>query len=184
MSQQASKEPSEEVDERQLELAAEEGDAYLASIEYMANEVAHTGGTTEADDFTVAFAQEEAEGMYHLQEEGDLEWVEPDDENCHIEVAVADIDDGRFVPELDVEATLVPEDGDEDEVGPFEVPYVWHPGLHHYGVNVTIPEGGTYTVRVHVEPPTFDRHDETNGDRYADAVDVAFEDVDIEAGQD
>ena len=184
MSQQTSKEPSDEVDERQLELAAEEGDAYLQSIEYMASEVAHTGDRKEAGDFTVAFAQEEAEGMYHLRGEGDLEWVEPDEENCHLEVAVADVDDGRFVPELDVEATLVPEDGDEDEVGPVEVPYVWHPGLHHYGTNLEVPGDGTYTIRVHIEPPTFHRHDETNGDRYGESVDVEFEGVDVETGQD
>lgn len=182
MNQQADKRPSDEVDERQLALATEEGDTYLWSIEYMANEVAHTGDVKEAGDFKVAFAQEEAEGMYHFREEGALEWVEPDDENCHLEVAVADIDDGRFVPELDVEATLVPEDG--DEIGPVEVPYVWHPGLHHYGINLEVPGDGTYTVRVHVEPPTFPRHDETNGDRYADSLDVEFEDVDLETGQD
>ena len=182
MSHQENKEPSDEVDERQLELAAEEGDAYLQSIEYMANEVAHTGDMTEAGDFRVAFAQEEAEGMYHLRDEGDLEWVEPDDENCHLEVAVADADDGRFVPELDVEATLVPEDG--DEVGPVEVPYVWHPGLHHYGVNLSVPGDGTYTIRIRVDSPTFPRHDETNGDRYAESVEVEFEDVGVETGRD
>ena len=182
MSQQADKRPSDEVDERQLALAQEEGDTYLWSIEYMANEVAHTGDVTEVGDFKIAFAQEAAEGMYRRHEGGDLEWIEPDEENCHLEVAVADIDDGRFVPELDVEATLVPEDG--EAVGPVEVPYVWHPGLHHYGINLEVPGDGTYTVRVTVEPPTFPRHDEANGDRYAEPVDVTFEDVDVETGRD
>lgn len=183
MSQQSNKKPSDEVDERQLELAAEEGDAYQESIRYMVEEVAHTGGMTEAGDFTVAFAQEGAEGMYHFRGEGELEWVAPDaDENCHLEVVVADAADGRFVPEVDVKATLVPEDG--EEIGPVEVPFVWHPGLHHYGVNLSIPGDGTYTIRVHVDPPIFHRHDETNGDRYGESVDIEFEDVDIETGRD
>ena len=182
MSQEATKQPSDEVDERQLELAAAEGEAYQRSLRYMTEEVAHTGGVEVAGDFEVAFAQEEAEGMYHLRD-GDLEWVEPgEDENCHLEVAVSDAADGRFVPELDVEATLVPEDG--KAVGPVEIPFVWHPGLHHYGANLSLPGDGTYTIRVRVEPPTFDRHDETNGDRYAEAVDVEFEDVDVETGRD
>ena len=181
MSKGASKEPSEEVDERQLELARKEGEAYQRSIRYMAEEVANTGGMTEAGDVQVAFAQEEAEGMYHLRD-GDLEWVEPDDENCHLEVAVSDAADGRFIPELDVEATLEPEDG--EEVGPVEVPFVWHPGLHHYGVNLSVPDDGEYTIKIHVEPPTFPRHDETNGDRYGESIDVEFEGVEIETGQD
>jgi uncharacterized protein involved in high-affinity Fe2+ transport len=183
MSQDVTQEPSDEVDERQLELAAAEGEAYQRSLRYMAEEVAHTGAMTVAGDVQVAIAQEEAEGMYHLRDDGDLEWVEPDeDDNCHLEVAVSDAADGRFVPQLDVEATLVHASG--EEVGPVEVPYVWHPGLHHYGVNLSIPDDGTYTVKVHVEPPTFHRHDETNGDRYGEAVDVAFEDVDVKTGRD
>ena len=174
-------EPSDEADERQLELAREEGDAYGRALQYMMEEVAETGGTTEAGDFRVGFAQEEAEGMYHPREDG-LEWVEPDeDENCHLEVAVADAADGRFVPELDVRATLVPEEG--SEVGPVEVPYVWHPSLHHYGVNLSLPEDGTYTIRIEVDPPEFPRHDEENGDRYADGATVEFEDVEVETGR-
>jgi uncharacterized protein involved in high-affinity Fe2+ transport len=121
--------------------------------------------------------------MYHPTDGGELEWIEPaDGENCHLEVAVSDAADGRFVPELDVSARLVSEDG--TEVGPVEVPFVWHPGLHHYGVNLSVPGDGTYAVHVHVEPPSFPRHDETNGDRYAEPVDVTFEDVDVETGRD
>ena len=176
------KETSEEVDEKQLQLAKQAGDAYQEALEYMANEVAHTGGKTEEGDYIIGFAQEEAEGMYALADEGEFEWREPEDENCHIEVAVCDGEDGRFVPEVDVEVTLESEDG--EEVGPFETPFLYHPGLFHYGKNVEIPGDGTYDITVEVEPPTFMRHDETNGNRYGESVSVTFEDVDIEAGQD
>jgi uncharacterized protein involved in high-affinity Fe2+ transport len=183
MSRDATQEPSDEVDERQLELAAAEGEAFREACRYMIEEVAHTGAVTEAGDLTVAIAQEEAEGMYHPDEEAGLEWVEPDeDENCHLEVVVADADDGRFVPELDVTATLVAADG--TEVGPVAVPFVWHPGLHHYGTNLSVPGDGSYTVRVEVEPPTFGRHDRENGDRYAAGAEVVFENVDVETGRD
>lgn len=178
MSETPSKTTSDEVDERQLELARKEGDAYRESLEYMVEEVADTGDTKEAGDYIVGFAQEGAEGMYAPAGEGELEWQEPDGENCHLEVAVCDGADRRFVPELTVHATLTAEDG--TEVGPTEIPFVWHPGLFHYGKNLELPKSGTYTIDIEIEPPEFKRHDEENGDRYADSVEVRFEDVEIE----
>ena len=172
---------SDEVDETQLELARRAGDAYRDALEYMIEEVAHTGDTRKAGDYVVGFAQEEAEGMYALRESGDLEWRTPDEENCHVEVAVCDADDGRFIPHLDVRVTV---ERDGDEVASFDPSFLWHPGLHHYGANVEVPGDGTYDLTIGVEPPAFERHDETNGDRYADPVEVTFEDVDIETGQD
>ena len=78
-------------------------------------------GTTEAGDYVVGYAQEEAEGMYHLRGEGEFEFVEPDEENCYLAVVVADRGDGRFVPYCDVEATL---ERDCETVGPIEVSLV------------------------------------------------------------
>lgn len=173
--------PSDEVDEHQLKLAKKAGAAYYEALQYMANDVAHTGGMQEAGDYIVAFAQEEAEGMYHLKN-GSLEWVEPGDENCHIEVAVLDAADHRFLPHLDIEATLIDDAG--DEVATFECRFLWHPGLFHYGRNVKVPGGGTYDLRVRVAAPTFARHDQTNGDRYGEPVEVTFEGIDIKTGQD
>ena len=179
--QPAQKTTSEEVDQRHLDLAREEGDAYQKSLEHMAEDVAHAGATQQIGDYIVGFAQEEAEGMYELRAEGEFEWVEPDDENCHLEVAVSDAADGRFVPYASIRATLVSEDG--EEIGPLEVPYVWHPGLHHYGTNLKLPGDGTYDIRVHIDPPEFKRHDKQNGDRYGQPVEVVFENVDIKTGQ-
>jgi|AntRauTorcE11898_2_1112593.scaffolds.fasta_scaffold00035_5 hypothetical protein len=140
---------SDEVDERRLELAARAGDAYQAALSYMVEEVAETGASQEIGDYRVAFAQEEAEGMYVRDANGDLEWREPDD----------------------------------DTVVEFDPGFLWHPGLFHYTANVALPGDGTYTIRVDVEPPGFARRDRTNGDRYADDVQVTFEDVGLETGQ-
>lgn len=180
MSIDQSMEPSEEVDERQLEIARKEGEAYLEALEYMANEVAHDGGKQEAGDYVVGYATEEAEGLW-VYRDGELHFEEPGEQNAHVEVAVADGDDGRFVPGLHVEASLTAEDG--TEVGPFEVPLVWHPGLHHYGVNVEVPGDGTYDLDVQIAPAEFNRHDETNGRRYEEGVDVTFEGVEVKTGQ-
>jgi uncharacterized protein involved in high-affinity Fe2+ transport len=180
MTDDPAKTASEEADQRQLDLAASEGEAYQRSLKYMIEEVAHTGAMKEAGDYVVGIAQEEAEGMYQLQD-GELAFVEPTTENCHLEVAVADVADGRFVPHLSVTARLSAEDG--ETVGPVDVPFLWHPGLYHYGSNLTVPGDGTYDVRVQIDPPSFGRHDEQNGDRYGDPVEVTFEDVDVKCGQ-
>lgn len=178
----ATKTTSEEFDDRQQTLAEEAGEAYQQAVRYMIDEVATDGAMATEGDYIVGVAVEEAEGLYEMSGDGELSWTEPaDDENCHVEVAVADAADGRFVPDVDVTATLTAPDG--TEVGPFEPAFLWHPGLYHYGQNVHVPDGGEYTVEVHVDPPTFARHDEQNGDRYEDAADVTFEGIQVEPGQ-
>lgn len=181
MSTQHQLQPSDEADERHLELAREAGEVYTEAVDYMIEEVAHTGDRERTGDYVVGFAQEEAEGMYHLTD-GDLEWVEPDeDANCHLEVIAASAADGRFVPGLDVTATL---EGEGETIGPIEIPFVWHPGLYHYGTNLSVPGDGTYDITVEIDPASFPRHDEKNGDRFGDSVVVEFADVDVATGTD
>ena len=50
--------------------------------------------------------------------------------------------------------------------------------------NWTVPADGEYPLRVRVEPPTFMRHDEVNGRRFTEPVDVEFRGVKVERGQD
>lgn len=173
--------PSDEANKKQLEIARKEGAAYQEALQVMATEVADTGGTQKAGDYIVGFAQERAEGMYHLRGPGELEWVEPTDENCHLEVSVSDAGDGRFIPYLTIHATLTKDGG--ERVGPVEVPFLWHPGLYHYGINLKVPGDGQYTLQVRIEPPTFMRHDQVNGKRYAEPVEVTFENVQLKTGQ-
>ena len=175
------KQPSDEVDLNQIQQSRTEGEAYQTSVSYMANTVANDGGTTEAGDYILGYAQEEAEPMYTLAGEGEFELDEPGDENCHLEAVVADRGDKRFVPYCDVSATL---ERDGEEYGPFELDFLWHPGVYHYGSNVEVPGDGTYDMHVTVEPPEFHRHDEQNGDRYGETVEVTFEEIDVETGQD
>src|SRR5512132_2275925 len=56
------------------------------------------------------------------------------------------------------------------------VPFLWHPYLYHYGTTAKVPGEGPYTVRVRIEAPAFMRHDPVNGKRYAESVQVVFED--------
>jgi hypothetical protein len=165
---------------RGLDLAREQGAALGKTLQYMTQEVAQHGNELAAGDYLVGYAVEDAEGLYFWRE-GKLEWEEPREDNVHLEVSVRDGADGRFVPELEVFATLIGADG--TEIGTHRQSFLWHPWLYHYGRNWTVPEGGDYTLRVRIEPPAFPRHDKINGKRYTRPVSVEFRDVRIETGR-
>lgn len=135
----------------------------------------------EFGHYLIAYAVEEAEGMYELGEDG-FDWRAPGDENLHLEIAVCDRADGRFVPDCGVHATLVAPDG--NEVGTHQLPLLWHPMIYHYGRNWTVPADGEYTLRVRIEPPGFMRHDEVNGKRFGDVVEVEFSGIKVKRGRD
>ena len=169
-----------EATERQLEFARAQGEAFGKALEHMTQQVANDGGEQPAGEYLVGYAVEEAEGMYQLSG-GELVWHEPGSANAHLEISVRDGADGRFVPGLRVVATLVDPEG--NEVGTHEQPMLWHPMIYHYGRNWELPADGEYVLRVHIDPPTFHRHDEVNGKRFAAPVDVEFRGVKVERGQ-
>jgi hypothetical protein len=168
-----------EADADQLDLARAEGAAYGRSLDHMVGHVAHGGGVVAAGEYLVGYAVEEAEGMYDWVD-GEAVWHGPGDDNVHVEIAVRDAADGRFVPCLRVEVTLVAPDG--TEVGTHEQPLLWHPMIYHYGRNWRVPTDGRYTLRVTIDPPGFMRHDEVNGRRFLETVHAEFTEVDIERG--
>jgi hypothetical protein len=168
---------TDEADAKQLELAKKQGAAYREALEHMANNVADDGGMQEAGEYLVGYAIEEAEGMYDWVD-GELIWHEPEEENIHVEIAVCDASDGRFVPAVKVFATLIDPSG--SEVGTHEIPLLWHPMLYHYGRNWKVPSEGEYTMHVRIQPPTFMRHDEVNGCRFKELVETTFEGVKVE----
>lgn len=170
-----------EATQKQLDLARAQGDAYKQALKHMATTVANDGGTAEAGDYLIGYAIEEAEGMYEWSD-GELAWREPGETNLHVEVAVCDRADGRFVPGVRVFATLIDPEG--AEVGTHEQPLLWHPMIYHYGRNWTVPSDGTYSLKVRVEPPTFGRHDEVNGKRFTTTEEVIFEGVEVKRGRD
>lgn len=183
MADKGSKPPmvvSDEAKEDHLELARKQGEAYQEALNEMAQNEADDGGEKRAGDYIVAYAVEKAEGMYHLKD-GKLEWQEPGTANTHIEISVRDGADNRFIPGLDVTVAVLDEDG--KEVGTYMQPFIWHPWLYHYGRNWEVPKKGKYTLQVHIEPPRYARHDEKNGKRYAEPVDLTFEGVSLGQGK-
>ena len=162
--------PSEESTMAQLALATVQGAAYAAALAAMDEE---SGAKTKrAGDYEVIVVIEEAEGMWMPDAAGKLVWQEPTEENAHVEVAVRDAADGRFIPALDVTVTLTAPDG--STVGTHQQPFIWHPWLDHYGRNWTVPGPGDYGVHVRIAAPTFMRHDHENGNRYAEDIEVDF----------
>lgn len=90
--------PSDEGDEAGLELGRAQGEAMTPTLRHMIDDVAHDGGEQAAGEYLVAYAVEEAEGMY-VPRNGRLEWQDPGEVNAHIEVAVRDAADGRLIPD-------------------------------------------------------------------------------------
>ena len=174
--------PSDEGDRKGLELGRAQGEAMTRTLEHMTNDIAHDGREVQAGEYLVAYAVEEAEGMWKPRGNGKLEWFEPDDENCHIEIAVRDPADGRLIPGLKVQAELL--DGDGASIESKTLPLLWHPYLYHYGANFRVPGDGTYALRVTFDAPDFMRHDEKNGRRFLKGCEVTFENVKVKAGQD
>lgn len=172
---------SEEGDARGLALGRAQGEAFGRTLKHMIEDIADGGAEIESGDYLIGYAVEKAEGMY-APRNGKLEWQEPKDENIHIEISVRDKADGRLIPGLDIDVTVIDKDG--KEIGTHRHPLLWHPYLYHYGRNWVVPGDGTYCLRVRFEPPQFHRHDKKNGNRFAKSADVTFEDVALETGQD
>lgn len=166
------KDTSKESSPNQLQLAVEQGREYLASVEEMTKNEAHDADIKEIHDYLVGCAVEHAEGMYHW-ENGELVWKNPtENENAHVEIAVADAIDGRFIPGLTVTVTITDSDG--NDVGTYQLPYLWHPWLYHYGSNVKVPGTGQYKIDVNFDPPTYMRHDKVHGKRHSKRVETDF----------
>jgi hypothetical protein len=169
--------PSSEATTAQLALTKQEGDLYGQALSMVAQEAKVV--TTTAGDFQVSLIAKKATGLWKLKDSG-LVWTDPGSSNAHLEVAVRDAGDGRFVPGLNITLSLTAPDG--TSVGKHKLPFVWHPWFYHYGLNWKVPGDGDYTAKAHIDAATFARHDQSNGNRYADPVDVDFT-ITIQTGQ-
>lgn len=170
---------SKESSRTEIGLAKAEGVAYGTALKYLTSMEASDSGSKDLGDYIIAYAIEEAEGLYEMTA-GKLEWHEPTPYNCHIEVSVRNASDGRFLPGLTVWAEVLDRKGAIVAKG--SLPFLWHPWIYHYGANCSVPEPGKYKLRIHVDPPGFPRHDRVNGKRFEHPADVEF-DVRIETGQ-
>lgn len=161
--------PSQEATADQLAIARQEGDAFGRALAAMRQEAEVRTQTT--GQYEVSLIAEKAEGLYLLRR-GTLVWTPPGNANAHLEVVVRDAGDGRFIPGLRVSLALDAPDG--SHVGTRALPLVWHPWLYHYGLNWKVPSAGDYTARIRIDVPSFPRHDQVNGNRYTQRVNLTF----------
>lgn len=167
---------SDEAAPHQHRMAQAQGDTYVTALKHMAETVADVGAEAAAGDMIVAIAIEEAEGMWH-REDDRLVWKEPEHASHHLEVSVRDGIDNRFIPGLIVDVRVLDSGGGQIFSG--RLPQLWHPWLYHYGSNFDVPVSGPHTVEVAIASPDFPRHDRENGQRFADDVFVRFENVEV-----
>jgi hypothetical protein len=157
-----------------LRLALNQGEAYQHALEKMISQVADN-----RQDYVITYAIGPAKGRYELIDE-ELHWREPQGENIYLQISVCDAIDQRFIPGLNVYATLINQAG--AIVGVRRQPFVWHPALYHYGSNWRVLQDGLYTLKVRLEAPAFPRHDKDVGRRYLEPAKVDFQQVLIDTG--
>lgn len=155
---------------------ARQGNTYNVALELLEN-TANNFAQEVAGDYRLTLVCEDAEGAYVLEEitpgNPGLVWRSPLlKENQHIEIAVQDKEDLRFIPYLDVFCRLY--NAENKLLGEKLQPFIWHPYLDHYGENWTLHGEGDYFVEVTVKKAKFPRHDETLGDRYKADVQIRF----------
>jgi hypothetical protein len=142
-------------------------DAYGAAV----IELARQGAPVRyAGDFLVAVDHDRPTGYYESNHAG-LNWREAAPFNTvQFDVAVADANDGRFVPGLTV---YLRAERDGRTLAAGQCGFRWHPVLHRYAVDLRLPPGH-YDVTVHIAAPGFPREDHTVGCRYSDPVVLRF----------
>jgi hypothetical protein len=147
-------------------------DSYGASV----MELARRGAPVRyAGDFLVAVDHDRPTGYYETDRDG-LRWREAAPFNTvQFDVAVADANDGRFVPGLTV-ALRAEKNGRTLAAG--ECLFRWHPRLHRYAVDLRLLPG-RYDVTVHIGTPVFQREDHAAGRRYSDPVVLRFPNFEV-----
>ncbi|TCJ15591.1 hypothetical protein E0L93_12245 [Rubrobacter taiwanensis] len=145
-------------------------------------EISSEGGLKEVGPYLVGYIVEPAEGWWE-GEPNRLRWREPEaGETNHIEVLPFDPDTGLLIPEMSITLTVLDESGREVESKELEF---YYGEFYHYANNFSLPESGTYTLKVDLEPPRFNRHGSEDGEGkvFTQAATVEFEGVEIEAGE-
>jgi uncharacterized protein involved in high-affinity Fe2+ transport len=158
-------------------LARDEGDAIDRPITEMLRSADVSGSQVRSGDYKVAVVVQGARGAWEAHD-GDLSYESPSANIgpvAHLDVSIRDAVTGRFVPGLKVRATIL--DSRKREIDTYSAPFMWHPWMNHYGLNVPVPGKGRYTVRVRADAPAFRRFGSTALRKFNKAVDVTVRNV-------
>ena len=155
-----------------MELAASEGSALDLPLAGMLRDPDASGSQIRSGDYKVSVVVQRARGDWE-DRDGKLMFISPDSDIgpiAHMDVLVRDAASGRLVPGLSVRATIL--DSRKRAIDTYSMPFMWHPWMSHYGLNVPVPGNGRYTVRVRAEAPGFRRYGSSALKKFNKAIDA------------
>lgn len=152
---------SNEATKEQLADARAEGDAVYKCITWILQQPG-VSGQMRAGEYKIAYAVTAPEGWYNYSNHS-VSWQSPTGD-AHLSLFVLDGADGRVVPSLDIQASIV--NGNGNVTDDKKIPFAWMPLINGYGNNIKLSGSGSYTLKISIAPPTFHRHDPYNGDRF------------------
>jgi uncharacterized protein involved in high-affinity Fe2+ transport len=158
-------------------LARAEGDAIDRPIAELLRSADASGSQVRSGDYKVAVVVQAARGAW-ADRNGDLSYESANDNIgpiAHLDVSIRDAITGRFIPGLRVRATIL--DSHKREIDTYAAPFMWHPWMNHYGLNVPVPGKGRYTVRIRADAPAFRRFGSTALRKFNKDVDVTVRNV-------
>ena len=142
-------------------LARREGTAMDRPLRDLARRTDVSGSQIRSGDYEVAVVVQRARGYWEARD-GKLRYRRADNNVgpiAHIDVSIRDATTGRFLPDLKVRATVL--NSRNKEIDTYVLPFMWHPWMNHYGLDVAEPGPGRYAIRVRAEPPAFRRYGST-----------------------
>lgn len=160
-----------------IELARQEGIAVERSLTGILREANVSGSQRRSGDYNVAVVVQNPRGSWE-QRNGKLIYARPDSDIgpiSHIEVSIRDATTGRLLPGLNVHASIV--DSRKRAINTYPMPFMWHPWMNHYGLDVAVPGKETYTIRVRADAPSFRRYGGTALRKFNRAIDVEMRGV-------
>jgi hypothetical protein len=131
-----------------LRLAQAQGQAESAVVDWVLANSGPIHGDTHAGEFRVAFTVTPAEGWWDKAGGGKLVWHDAPANNVHLRIFVVNLLDGRLVPGLNLRATLIDANGNEQSA---PADFGWYPLIGAYGGNFPLISDSSYTLRVAID---------------------------------
>jgi len=160
-----------------VNLSRAEGGAIDHPLAELLRSVGTSGSQERSGDYRVAVIVRHGRGAWKSRN-GKLGYEAPDANIgpvSHIDVIIRDAVTGRFIPGLKVRVTVL--NARKREIDTYSLPFMWHPWLNHYGLNIPDPGKGRYTIRVHADAPALRRYGSTALRKFNKPVDASIRNI-------
>jgi uncharacterized protein involved in high-affinity Fe2+ transport len=160
-----------------IALASHEGEVVDMQIARALHGGDERGAEVRKGDYRVAVVIQSVRGHWQMQH-GTLSYIAADTSvgpAAHLDVSIRDAATGRLIPDIDVRATIL--NSKNKEIDTYTMPFMWHPWMNHYGLNVPVPGSGRYTIRVRADAPAFRRYGSAALRKFNKPIDVEIRGV-------